>query len=772
MTRFALLAALCLCGTLSAATLTVTNLNDSGAGSLRDQCAAAVSGDTIVFQTGLAGTITLISGIDLGSKSLTITGNATGLGAPSITLSGSGSWRILRQTGGTLTLSLLNLQFGYASINGGGAILGNVVNCTTCTFTENLADNGGGGGAIRATGAVTCNGCTFTENETLGGNGGAIYCPSDVVTCTNCTFSNQGLAVGMVQYGGAISAYTVTCTGCTFAGNVVINSGGAIFGADSVTGTNCTFSGNSAGAGAGAGGAIYTDDIACTNCTFSGNSANPGGGAMFCDAGTITNCTFSGNSATSGGGAISKADGNPLSCINCTFTGNSAGSEGGVIVAGASFTLAGCTFSANSAPVGGCVSANVTAAITTVLATNCAFADTGAGTMFANTALASFASGGYNICTRALAEVPWLTATGDQVSTNPMLGPLQNNGGPVFTMRPLMGSPAIDKGGGSGVTDARGIARPFDNPAIANASGGDGRDIGAVEFVFNSAPVITAPVALNIARDTAFVFSGTVSITDNAAATALLQLTLTATQGTLTLAQLTGLTFSVGDGTSDAAMTFTGTLANINAALNGMTFTPTPAYLGAANIQIGVNDQGHTGDDATVLTDGETVAITVVELPEITLLRDGVEIVDGGGDNAYGAAGSVIARTFTIRNDGLSTLNIGAITFSNQNNCTVTLSTTPATTLAPTATTTFSIEITPTTEGAFSFDMQTASDDGDENPYDVHIVGTTSDPVSRDQVLNSDCSTQEGAAGTWALWALACVVILGRRARCSWKWRA
>ncbi|KAA0208165.1 hypothetical protein EDM80_15525 [bacterium] len=379
--------------------------------------------------------------------------------------------------------------------------------------------------------------------------------------------------------------------------------------------------------------------------------------------------------------------------------------------------------------------------------------------MFANTALASFASGGYNICTRALPEVPWLNATGDQVSTNPMLGPLQNNGGPVHTMRPLIGSPAIDKGGGSGTTDARGIARPFDNPGIANATGGDGRDIGAVEFIFNQAPVVTAPAALNIAHDTAYVFSGTVSISDDAGATDLLQLTLTATQGTLTLAQLTGLTFSIGDGTSDAAMTFTGTLTHINAALSGMTFTPTPAYLGAANIQIGINDQGHVGDDATVLNDSENIALMVVELPEITLLRDGVEIVDGGGDNAYGVAGAAIARTFTIRNDGLNTLNIGALTFSNQSNCTVTLNAAPAATLALTATTTFTLEIAPAAEGAFSFDMQIASDDADEDPYDVHIVGTTTDPVPRDQVLNSECSTREGAAGLWALWLLASALI-------------
>jgi hypothetical protein len=47
------------------------------------------------------------------------------------------------------------------------------------------------------------------------------------------------------------------------------------------------------------------------------------------------------------------------------------------------------------------------------------------------------------------------------------------------------------------------------------------------------------------------------------------QVTLTATNGTLTLSGTTGLSFSGGDGTADASMTFTGTITNINAALAG-----------------------------------------------------------------------------------------------------------------------------------------------------------------------------------------------------------
>src|SRR6516225_1655554 len=66
-------------------TLTVTNLLDSGAGSLRGQIAAAAAGDTIVFATGLSGTITLSSGeLDI-TRNLTIQGP----GAGTITVSGA-----------------------------------------------------------------------------------------------------------------------------------------------------------------------------------------------------------------------------------------------------------------------------------------------------------------------------------------------------------------------------------------------------------------------------------------------------------------------------------------------------------------------------------------------------------------------------------------------------------------------------------------------------------------------------------------------------------
>ena len=79
----------------------------------------------------------------------------------------------------------------------------------------------------------------------------------------------------------------------------------------------------------------------------------------------------------------------------------------------------------------------------------------------------------------------FLTGMGDQINTDPMLGPLQDNGGPTFTHALLTGSPAIDAGKTSqpATRDQRGagFVRTFDNASIANANGGDGTDIGAYE---------------------------------------------------------------------------------------------------------------------------------------------------------------------------------------------------------------------------------------------------------------------------------------------------
>jgi hypothetical protein len=130
----------------------------------------------------------------------------------------------------------------------------------------------------------------------------------------------------------------------------------------------------------------------------------------------------------------------------------------------------------------------------------------------------------------------------------------------------------------------------------------------------NDAPVNSMPGAQTTVMNTPRVFStgnaNLISITDVDAAGGTMQVQLVSTNGATSLSTLTGLTFTVGDGTADATMTFTGSFAAVNTALAGLSFNPTTSFTGAASLQIVTADQGNTGSGGT-LTDSDTIAITV-----------------------------------------------------------------------------------------------------------------------------------------------------------------
>jgi CSLREA domain-containing protein len=130
--------------------------------------------------------------------------------------------------------------------------------------------------------------------------------------------------------------------------------------------------------------------------------------------------------------------------------------------------------------------------------------------------------------------------------------------------------------------------------------------VGAV----NDAPVNHVPGPQNIPLNASFVFStGTgnaIFITDVDAGSDPVQVTLKATDGTLTLNGTSGLSFSVGDGTDDPLMTFTGSIASINAALEGMK----NLVFGSGVITITTNDLGHNGIGGP-LSDTDTIQVTV-----------------------------------------------------------------------------------------------------------------------------------------------------------------
>ncbi|HYI40640.1 MAG TPA: Ig-like domain-containing protein, partial [Allosphingosinicella sp.] len=127
----------------------------------------------------------------------------------------------------------------------------------------------------------------------------------------------------------------------------------------------------------------------------------------------------------------------------------------------------------------------------------------------------------------------------------------------------------------------------------------------------------TAPANASVNEDSVDAAITGLSIADvdsTLAPSGVYDVTLSATQGTLTLTTLTGLTFTVGDGTGDTTMTFHGTLAAINTALATAKYTPTANYNGAAEITLQVTDTFGgivaTGTGAAT-SDSDTIAVTV-----------------------------------------------------------------------------------------------------------------------------------------------------------------
>ena len=192
----------------------------------------------------------------------------------------------------------------------------------------------------------------------------------------------------------------------------------------------------------------------------------------------------------------------------------------------------------------------------------------------------------------------------------------------------------------------------------------------------NTAPVNTVPGIQTMNEDGTLVFSAgngnQISIADTDAGSNALQVTLTGTNGTITLSGTTGLTFSVGDGTADATMTFTGTAANINTALNGLSFAPTANFNGGASLQIVTNDQGNTGTGGAQ-SDTDTVNITVNPVNDapvldnsgtMTLTTITEDATNNSGDSIFAiiasAGGDRITDVDTFPFEGIAVTSISS----------------------------------------------------------------------------------------------------------------
>ena len=390
-----------------AKTLTVISPADSGAGSLRQALADANSADTIQFAPALNGqSITLTSAELVIDKNVTISGP----GSSQLTVrrnmtDGTPRFRIFHVTPGHIvTIEGLTITGGFSFFEPGGGVFNDQATLTVnnCLVTGNISGHSGGGfDSSGASARLTI------VNSDVSGN------------------SANGMAVGGGGSGGGISSGgTLTITHSIVGGNAVTNeppfpgSAGGIFSGGPAEIINSSIGGNAGGLYGG--GIVNGGPMTITGSTISGNTSI-GSGAGIVNGGTltITNSTISGNAAVfkqSGrGGGISNGDNGTLTIIHSTFSGNRAdGGAGGIDLSNGTLHIGNTILKA------GASGANLANNSGTVI------------TLGYN--LSSDSGGGF------------LTAAGDQINTDPMLGPFQDNGGPTFTHELLTGSPAINAG--------------------------------------------------------------------------------------------------------------------------------------------------------------------------------------------------------------------------------------------------------------------------------------------------------------------------------------
>jgi hypothetical protein len=245
------------------------------------------------------------------------------------------------------------------------------------------------------------------------------------------------------------SGETVTISGLTIRNGHDDTTGGGIDneGGATLTITNSTLSGNTAGSvnnpSVAGGGIFNSGTLTIVNSTVSANTAGGisgrGGGVFNGGTLTIVNSTVSANTAIIGAGIDNGGDATTVTITNSTFNGNAASAYGGACFNEGILQIANSTLSDNSASFGGGILVFGPLQIGNTILNR---GDSGEN-IHAFTAV-TVTSLGYNLSSDDAGG--HLTGPGDQINTDPVLGPLQDNGGPTFTHALLPGSPAINAG--------------------------------------------------------------------------------------------------------------------------------------------------------------------------------------------------------------------------------------------------------------------------------------------------------------------------------------
>lgn len=394
----------------------------------------------------------------------------------------SGSKPLINIDGATFEGNSADTSAGGAYLSGGNPDLATFL--SNIVLTNNQALNGNGGGMIQnGQKGFELNGFEATGNKALNGEGGAIYASSagapDVVNFLLVDGVIQGNQAG--NNGGGASFITVgsivlqdlSVSDNSTDGTSAFGGGAYVSCGSDIEISNSTFANNQITV-SGNGGGVYASNgrsIKITGSTVSGNSTADGnGGGIYHtgpggEDGEFTNSTVSGNEATvEGGGIYVQHPG--LSLNNVTIAENIGGDGGGVFAAGGgTHILRNSIFSANDSS---------------------SDSDDCGGSFFNSQ---GFNIWGSNANTNCQPDGFPVGNNPDDIVGDPLIGPLQDNGGPTQTRNLLAGSPAIDGGNPAGCKDGSGTTLSVDQRGFPRPSG-PVCDIGAVEAVVSDLSIL------------------------------------------------------------------------------------------------------------------------------------------------------------------------------------------------------------------------------------------------------------------------------------------